>query len=92
MKRPELETYTRVLHVRPDAMEGFSYEQEKHLGYPRKEADTFMNWQEEQILNLHKELNRKNAQIMEALAILNDGTDYEKLHVAAILRNGLGKP
>lgn len=29
------------------------------------------------------------AQVREALAIIEGGTDYERLHVASILRNGL---
>ncbi len=32
------------------------------------------------------ELVRVRAQIREALAIIEDGTEYEKIHVAAILR------
>lgn len=43
----------------------------------------------QEIDNLRTELQRKNAQILEALSILEHGTDYEKIHVRAILTEAL---
>ena len=36
------------------------------------------------------EVGRMRAQMAEAIAILENGTDYEKMHVVEILRDGLG--
>lgn len=48
-----------------------------------------MGNREHAIEQLNVEIRRKDAQILEAIAILESGTDYEKLHVSSILRNAL---
>lgn len=39
---------------------------------------------------LESENGRMRAQIVEAIAILESGTDYERAHVVEILRDGVG--
>lgn len=41
------------------------------------------------VAELEVEQRRVAAQIREALSILKDGTDYEKRHVSAVLRDAL---
>lgn len=43
----------------------------------------------EEKAGLQEELKRKDAQINEALAVMGHGTEYDKIHVQAILSNGL---
>lgn len=45
----------------------------------------------EQATHLAIQLSRLTAQVQEAIAILNSGTDYERMHVVSILQNGLPK-
>jgi hypothetical protein len=41
-------------------------------------------------VEISNEIRRKDCQIEEAISILESGSDYEKGHVTAILRDGLG--
>lgn len=61
-----------------------------HEGYPHYNVDGY-EWVERrrprsEVLSPSSPLE---AQVQEALSILESGTDYEKLHVIAILQNGL---
>jgi len=46
-------------------------------------------WIDEVIEELKLKNNQAKGQIQEAISILESGTDYEKLHLIAILKDGL---
>lgn len=64
-----------------DIVERLRKEGSGHSGLKLEAAD--------EILRLREESKRKEAQIAEAIAILRNGTDYEKAHVVAILADAL---
>lgn len=63
---------------------------EELRGYPATNRYSSVMWEAaNEIERLRNENKRKDAQIVEAISILDHGTDYEMVHVCAILSNAL---